>query len=210
MKRTLTAFALIGISSAAFADLTYNGLGPLYETASIAGHTTGTFYSGLLNFTDSANSTQLGTNFNTICVDLDDAISGGASWSDSNFNSNTLGGGLQTAGNIIADFYSSVTTNAQASGLQLAAWEAVYDNGAVADFNNGNLIVTSASSDALTWATFYYNNGASVDGNSIYFKPADGSGGQGQMAPVPEPASLAVLGLGLIALLRRKDSKAAR
>ncbi|HWA81942.1 MAG TPA: PEP-CTERM sorting domain-containing protein [Fimbriimonadaceae bacterium] len=208
MKRTVIVFALVGISSAAFADLTYNGLGPYYETASIAGHTTGTFYSGLLNFTDSSNSTPLGTNFNTICVDLDDEINGGASWSFSTFDSNTLGGGLQTAGNIISAFYSSVTTNAQASGLQLAAWEAVYDNGAAADFANGNFIVTNASSDALTWATYYYDNGASVAGDSIYFRPADGSGGQGQMAPVPEPASFAALGLGLLALRRRRKTTA--
>jgi hypothetical protein len=206
VKRFLIALSLIGFSSAAFGDITFNGMGPYFETASIAGHTTGTFYSGLLNFSDPGNSLGLGTNFNTICVDLDHDIGGGATWPATGLNSNTLGGGLQTAGNIIAAYYSTITTNAQASGLQLAAWEAVYDNGPTADFTSGNFIVTNASTDALNWATIYYNTAASLPGNCLYIKPADGSGGQGQMAPVPEPATLAVLGVGLFAVRRRRKA----
>jgi len=210
MKRTILALALAAASAVAFGDITFNGLGPYYETATISGHTSGTFYCGLLNFTDGSNSCGLGTNFNTICVDLDHEIGGGASWGADCLDSNTQGGGLQLAGNIIASYYGLVTTNEQASGLQLAAWEAVYDGGLTADFSNGNFVVNNASSGALAWAALYYDTGSVVPGNAHYLRPADGSGGQGQMgmpmAPVPEPATLAVLGLGVMAMRRRKKT----
>lgn len=206
MKRTIGALALITLSAASFADITFVGMGPFFESATISGHRSGTFESGLLHFSDPSNNLGLGTNFNTICVDLDDTIGGGQQWPASLLHSNTLGDGLQSAGNIISKYINTISTNDQASGLQLAAWEAVYDHGLLADFSHGNFIVDNADAGALQWAATYYNNGVSDPGDAMYLRPQTGSGGQGQMtsAPVPEPASCAVLALGILAIRKRR------
>ena len=192
----------------AFSDITFTSMGPFYGTASIAGHITGTFYSGFLHFTDPSNTCGLGAAFNTICVDLDHEINSGSHWGVTCSDSGTLASNLQRAGHIIAKYYSTITTNDQANGLQLAAWEAVYDNGATPNFTDnasgGNFRVHNAPAAAINYAATFYNDGSNFAGNCVYMKPFDHSGGQAQMAPTPEPASIAALALGAIMVIRRR------
>lgn len=201
-KTTVALIAALGVISAAQAGtMTFNGVDNWTSVVTIGGtHYSGNVYAGLLKFDESS----LGT-LKTFCVDLDHAISSGQSWPDSIWETSTYGvAGVQYAGNLIAADYAQVDSKAKAVGLQLAIWEARYDdiNNPNPDFDNGEFTASGMSSGALAAANSFWQDRL-TPGNALLIRNENGHG-QDQLTPVPEPASLAAIGIGFAALLRRR------
>ncbi|MBS1717980.1 MAG: PEP-CTERM sorting domain-containing protein [Armatimonadetes bacterium] len=187
-----SSVALAATSQALVTTMTFNGV-DMGEVVGLSGHLNGQVWSASLDFFSSS----IYGNINTFCVDLDHFISVGQSWDAYVVDSSTLSGGYKSAANIVGNAFFQANTSDKACGLQLAVWEAVYDDGATLDLNNGNLIAGGESASALAWAQTYYAAYRTLDAHAIYFKPV-ADDGQGQMTAVPEPASM--LGLGALAL----------
>jgi hypothetical protein len=104
-------------------------------------------------------------------------------------------------------FYNSLTTTAEFAGFQLAVWEIALDG----DMNlgTGSFTLTSASAGATANAAAYLL-GAQTPGqvwpifaiDDLHTTPAPGNI-QGQMM-VPTPGAAALMGLGGLALARRR------
>ncbi len=204
-ERLLGTVALLAMGAAAARAGTMTVLGEdvLHGIVTVGGtHGAGTIEVGLLDCTEST----LG-NIRTVCADLDHPIGPGQSWPDTIWLSSTYpDAGIQLAGNVVAADFASVTTADQAVGLQLDVWELRYDGGAAAspDFSSGNFTATGMTAGALAAANSYWLDRFRTD-DALFIRAEDGHG-QDQLTPrdpVPEPASLAVLGIGAFALMRR-------
>lgn len=209
MKRTLTIALVVGALSVAGAanaqSLKWTGyqLNPINSgTLKLNGSNTETNL-GALTF-DTGTSTIL-----TYCADLTAAL---------NFNNNpytsgivniTGNTGMGLAAKILSTSFSEFANADQQAGLQLAIWEAIYDNGATFGSGNGNFsVVSGVNANSLAYASTYYAAGKNSGAvSNVELFTAQGAGGQSQLHVVPEPASMAALGLGALALIRRRRNK---
>ncbi len=145
----------------------------------------------------------------SVCADIFSTLDGGSHTYDLSLTPNDFSP-LGRAGKIVASYFNIATTAAQAQGLQLAVWESLYDNGSTFGSGAGRFQLSGDFGDvaqagsAANFAKTYYEGAKS--GQAVFTRTG-AAGGQSQLAPVPEPASLCALAIGGAALLRRRRAK---
>ena len=102
----------------------------------------------------------------------------------------------------------------QAAALQLTIWELLEENTETCDITAGSFRAKASNDGALSasingFLNIYMNDIGS--GLATYYKaPVNGNGqsvSQGVLTPVPEPATMATLGVGLVALGKRRKNR---
>lgn len=199
----LSGLTLAG--SAQALDLTFTGLSlPDAKTASISvnGGAFSSVYAGQLNFS-SANGT-----LSSYCADaLSPLNSAKNPYAVSSLNLD-IQTNLGKAGTIISNSQASALTAAQQAGLQLAVWEAIYDGGTTFDANSACFRATNVSDEILGYASQYYGTYCNTPSNGVTYFATNQPGGQSQLTAVPEPMTMTALGVGSLALLRRRRKSA--
>jgi|SRR5579862_8196263 len=203
--RVIGPGVLFGASIIAQAGtMTFLGGDPLQQSATIGGaHLNGTIMVGLMDFSE----TTFG-DIKSFCVDLDHGVNPGQVWPDTIWDAASYSDpGIQRAANLVAADYAQADTADKAAGLQLDIWETIYDGNSetTPDFSGGNFTATGLTAGTIAAADAFWADRL-TPGDAVYIRPEDGFG-QGQIMPVPEPASLSILGLGAIALLRRRRAR---
>jgi len=137
------------------------------------------------------------------CVDFDKHNGLPETYDATLLNQSSLtNGGL--VGKIFNKF-GSITSSAQGAAVQLAIWDAIYDNGdglgagrfQGSDYASEVSAILSADYTGVSSKISYYQPTSHGPSGNLY---------QGMIgaAPVPEPMSMAVVGLGAAALMRRR------
>jgi hypothetical protein len=133
------------------------------------------------------------------CVDLDHWIQN--SWDATEAPVTSVNGGLAAAW-LYDNFAGSVTTGAQAAGLQIAIWEVVDDFGGSVDLNAGNFRFTATKSVASEAQNYLAALPSTLTGYTTpSFILQSGSDPRSQNLIVPEPASLVLLASALPMLI---------
>ena len=153
-------------------------------------------------------------NFDAYCVEVGETIGGGSNTHAQVLpllGSVTASGGITgpvtfTAARTKAletlwgSYKSAVVDAATSTAFQIAQWEITFDTGL--DLTSG--LMTASNAQAQTWLT-NIKNGTVTNRQALYHLKKDGL--QDLVTPVPEPGTIAALGLGIGALLKRRARK---
>jgi len=146
-----------------------------------------------------------GATFDAYCVDLDHWGSLPGSYEVKTSPINALQYGARAA-YLYNTFAGQVDTQTKGAALQLAIWDTVTDNGD--GFGNGNFQGRNMNSQVKALAESYLTQSNGQSGLATLFQAVDHGKNcdinQDFMGPVPEPATMAALGMGVAALLRRR------
>jgi hypothetical protein len=155
------------------------------------------------------------------CVDLVNPAEIGTSYTAmKTFVRNTLPAPIGDAVSYIYTNYQNGSLTAdQRRGIQMAIWEVIYDTGVSipASYNllAGNFAWQNPGAPNVAIKNFAdsiladVSNGMPLGllGNAQHFDAQLSPDRQNIIGPVPEPASLAALGIGAVALLRRRKNR---
>jgi len=197
-KSSFSVIAVAGAGLACAAPLNLTGLGLGQNASASLGSLSQNFFSGA-----QSGNYNGGPSATLFCVDFDKHNSIPTSYDVSVLTETSLSNGA-LVGKVFNKF-SNFTTNAEAAALQLAIWDAVYDGGD--GLAAGSFKSSSFQSEV---AAIFAADFTGVSSHITYYAPTShGPNGdlyQGMItgAPVPEPATMAVLALGAGALLRRR------
>lgn len=234
MRKSLGIFAVAAVALAVpattdAAELTLSGMGLrdiVTINSTLPGFESGSYYAG--QFVWTTDDPSLGSPIVTYCVDiLHEVESQQQVTVDSTDNMPTVaqdGGGK--AAWLLDTFAPEVTTGVEAAALQVAIWEAIYDNdhdvtSGVFSIVTDNTAYTGAYEAQLIAAQatsylnqlFYGPNGEYHTDTAIWLDAVTAAGvGQSQITATPEPTSLTLLVLGIItiAAAQRRQAVAAR
>lgn len=169
-----------------------------------------TFYSGPQNAQYNG-----GSFFDGYCTDFGYTNNLPVAYAATPTSALTLSNGARVA-KLYNTFASTVSSADAGAALQLAIWDVIYDNGDGAA--SGNFKVTGGLTAGISsYLTSFLSDPLSGASTDVTYYAADNHGpnnnlyqgiiGPGAGQPVPEPASMAVLGLGAL-FLRRRNKKA--
>lgn len=205
MRNILILTGIAGASFASATTMTFTGTGlghtgiSVTFTDGIGTLTYGNVFAGEMKFTFGS------TPISTLCVSLRNTISGGQSWDSTPSTLTPADGNLYIAGKIFTAGQGSLSTADDWTAMQLAVWKSVYDG---SNFAGTNFLVNSGASAAimsLVQTDFDAGVSAATGNATLYGIGPDGAG-QPQIRPnpAPEPVSLAVLSIGVVAMIRRR------
>ncbi|MFZ4508631.1 MAG: PEP-CTERM sorting domain-containing protein [Fimbriimonas sp.] len=149
------------------------------------------------------------------CIDLAHEVSPPSSYDVNVVSTTTLASNYKLAAKLFNQFASTIDSNEKGAGLQVAIWDAITDGGD--GVNSGNFYDEGTDSAILGYASSFLSYDLSSTSDEAYAYLATSHPGNRNQnmigtlpdptAPVPEPASLTALALGVGAILRRRASK---
>lgn len=218
MKKLILLSFAIGATASAFAlpDMAFTGVGKgigVQWTLDSGNNYTSSFAGEIgLQLTTSTGT----TNFYGYCVDISVFIPDNNPHGVQILDTNSLspnGPGIGYRVNTFAPGIRATGSDNEAAALQIAFWELLYETGGTYDITAGNYRArkqdgSPLEAEVVTKAQQYL----AAAGSSVapYYKSDLGPNGplsQSFVAPVPEPTTIAALGIGLAALLRKRGRK---
>lgn len=180
---------LLSISPALSVNGTFNG-----------GVTTRNYTSGVNNF---QNLTDPAFDFPAFCADPIQFISVGQTLTYQVTNLSLLNNSNKVA-RLVGGYLGSSKTAADAAAVQWAIWEVIAETSPTNSLSNGNVNVTSASLSTQTLGNSYLANINTFSPANITYLTNSSYQDMIAFAPVPEPASLSLVALSCLSLLRRR------
>ena len=191
--RNILVLSLLGVTAASQAADSFNllGLAPQAGTLALSGILNNTYSAGPFNA-----SLNGGPSMEVYCADLGHSAAYNSPMTVNVVDTSTLGSGYQLAAQILNKHFASADTALERAALQGAIWRSIYGN---------SISLNDGTSGAAALAESYLTE--DLTGYSTSARYYDlGSANQSMMGvqSVPEPASIAALGVGALGVLKRR------
>lgn len=200
--RNLSILSLLAVAAASRADtlnltgLSFGGNTGQLALSGVSGMADNTYFAG--PFDASLNG---GGAFRVFCADLLHGAAYNAGGGATVKDTSTLGAGYQQAARLLNKYTPLVGDDTvKNAALQAAVWKSIFPTLAYKDGTAG----VSALADSYLASPDL----ASYSARATYYDLGGANQSMIRATPVPEPASLAALGMGALGLLRRRAKRA--